>query len=256
MDDYAPLFEMPTGTDDIESVFKTGRGSTYAHHADKTTTRNRSAANHYDTSTGLQPRSGKTVFIDPRHVSAIAGVYQNPEMATRLIPDPENKVVKLQLMEDYGPRKAGTTLMTAPYQVKPEVGMAPVEVWGSESPIGSDGKNIHFGNKITEVHPRPARLGAVKGAGIAGLLAGAAGASNAQELGNAAMGALPPLAQVLTYAKGAGEGEDEDMAFRRRMAEADALGAANRGRAFDPRRLDLNMPVPAGYRAGGRVRLV
>lgn len=255
MKDYESLFKLPTGTDDISSVFRTGRGSTYAHHEDATTTRNRSGANHRDTSTGIQQRSGKTVFIDPKAANNIAGIYQNPDMATKLIPDVKTKSLQLQLMEDYGPKKAGTVLASVPYTTKPAVGLNPVEVWGSESPLGSSGSNIHFGNAITEVHPRPSRLGSAK-LGVAGALAGAAGASNAGELVEAGSGLLPSWAQALTYAKGAGEGEDLELAYRARMQAAQEQGASNRGAAYDPRRLGQAIEMPDGYKAGGRVRVI
>lgn len=261
MTDYDPLLNLPSGTGDISAFFRTGRGSTYAHHADSTTTRNRSGANHTDKSTGVQGRSGKTVFIDPKAADRVAGIYQNPEMATRLVPEIKDGRptgnMQLQLMEDYGPRKAGSVLETVPYKLHPEVGLNPVEVWGSESPMGSSGRNIHFGNAITEVHPRPARLGpAASKLGIAGLLAGAAGASNAAELGDAAISALPAQVQALLYSKGAGEGEDTEIAYRNRMQAAQERGAANRGQAFDPRRKDLNIALPDDYRKGGRVRII
>ena len=160
---YEPLFKLPTGTDDIESVFKTARGSTYAHHADATTTGNREPSNEKGTGSKIQSRSGKTIFMDPKAVNSIAGLYQNTELATKFVPvlvnGKETGKVALQLMEDYGPKKAGTVLATAPYSTKPALGMNPVEIWGSESPMGSSGGNIHFGNAITEVHPKPARLG-------------------------------------------------------------------------------------------------
>ena len=185
---YDPLFKLPTGTDDIESVFKTARGSTYAHHADTTSTRNRSGANHKDKSTGIQSRSGKTIYMDPKSVNSMAGLYQNAEIATKFVPvmkdgKPTGQVA-LQLMEDYGPKKAGTVLATAPYTTKPVVGMNPVEIFGSESPIGSSGRNIHFGNAITEVHPKPARLGGKLG--VAAALASGTGAASAGELRQAA----------------------------------------------------------------------
>ena len=130
--DYEPLFNLPTGTSDIDSVFRTERGSTYAHHADATTTRNRSGEKHTDTRTGIQPRSGKTIFMSPKDVNVIGGLFQNPDMATQLAPilDANGKPtgqVKLELLEDYGPRKAGSVLATAPYEVRPKVGLSPVE---------------------------------------------------------------------------------------------------------------------------------
>jgi hypothetical protein len=186
--EYDPLFNLPSGIDDIESVFKTGRGSTYAHHTDTTTTRNRSGANHTDKSTGIQQRSGRTIYMDPKAVNSMAGLYQNAELATKFVPlledgKPTGKVA-LQLMEDYGPKKAGSILATAPYLTKPAVGMNPVEIFGSESPIGSSGRNIHFGNAITEVHPKPSRLGGKLG--VAAALASGAGAASAGELRQAA----------------------------------------------------------------------
>jgi hypothetical protein len=64
------------------------------------------------------------------------------------------------------------------------VGMNPVEIWGSQSPIGSSGGNIHFGNAITEVHPKPSRLGGKLG--LAAALASGTGAASAGELRRAA----------------------------------------------------------------------
>lgn len=186
--EYDPLFKLPTGVDDIESVFKTARGSTYAHHADRTTTGNREPSNKKGTGQQIQNRSGKTIYMDPKHVNQVAGLFQNTEMATKFVPIFENGKetgkVALQLTEDYGPKKAGTTLVQVPYTTKPAVGLNPVEIWGSQSPIGSSGGNVHFGNAITEVHPKPSRLGGKLG--VATALLGGAGAANAGEYRKAA----------------------------------------------------------------------
>jgi hypothetical protein len=70
--------------------------------------------------------------------------------------------------------------------------------------------------------------------------------------GETALGLMPPGAQAMLYMKGAGEGENADMAFRRRMEAAKALGAGNRGKAFDPRipynsaLSDIGIPPPYG----------
>ena len=194
---YDPLFKLPTGVDDIESVFKTARGSTYAHHADRTTTGNREPSNKKGTGQEIQNRSGKTIYMDPKHVNQVAGLFQNTEMATKFVPIFENGKetgkVALQLTEDYGPKKAGTTLVQVPYTTKPAVGLNPVEIWGSQSPIGSSGGNVHFGNAITEVHPKPSRLGGKLG--VAAALLGGTGAANAGEYrkaaGNVAEAFLP-----------------------------------------------------------------
>lgn len=167
--DYAPLLNF----DDLESVFKTERGSTYAHHADATTTRNRSSVQHADKTEGVQPRSGKTVFMSPKDVSVLGGFFQNPDMATKFTPlfdengRPTGKAA-VTLLEDYGPRKAGTVLYEAAYQTKPSIGSNPVEIYRSESKIGDTGKGIHFGNKITEVHQKPQSGGGGEGRSIGG----------------------------------------------------------------------------------------
>jgi len=149
----------PSGSD-ILNTFKTSRGSVYAHHADNTTTRNRSGAMHRDTTEGMQPRSGKTIFVDPKDVNTVGSLFQNTDMATKVVPKFDNngthipgKAV-LQLAEDYGPRKAGTVLHEFPYKTNPEVGFNPLEIYRSESPIGDSGSGIHFGNTITEVTPQ------------------------------------------------------------------------------------------------------
>ena len=216
---YEPLFKLPTGTDDIESVFKTARGSTYAHHADATTTGNREPSNQKGTGSKLQSRSGKTIFMDPKAVNSIAGLYQNAEIATKFVPvlvnGKETGKVALQLMEDYGPKKAGTVLATAPYSTKPALGMNPVEIWGSESPIGSSGGNIHFGNAITEVHPKPARLGGKLG--VAGALLSGTGAASAGELRQAAGDVAESFLPIGLTPSTLNTGDAEELAKRRKM---------------------------------------
>ena len=167
--DYTPLLDL----DDLESLFKTERGSTYAHHANATTTRNRSSENHSDKTQGLQPRSGKTVFMAPKDIEVIGGYFQNPDMATKFTPlfDKDGKPTgkaAVTLLEDYGPKKAGTVLYEAGYQTKPVVGAAPVEIYKSDSKTGDTGKGIHFGNKIVEVYERPQSGGGGEGRSIGG----------------------------------------------------------------------------------------
>ena len=149
----------PSGAD-LLNTFKTSRGSAYAHHADNTTTRNRSGAMHRDTTEGVQARSGKTIFVDPKDANTVGGLFQNTDMATKMVPKFDSKGVHvpgkavLQLAEDYGPRKAGTVLHEFPYKTNPEVGFNPVEIYRSESPMGNAGTGIHFGTAITEVTPQ------------------------------------------------------------------------------------------------------
>ena len=216
--EYDPLFKLPSGVDDIESVFKTARGSTYAHHADATTTGNREPSNQKGTGSKIQSRSGKTIYMDPKYVNQMAGLYQNTEMATKFVPIFENGKetgkVALQLLEDYGPKKAGTTLVQAPYTTKPAVGMNPVEIWGSQSPIGSSGGNIHFGNAITEVHPKPSRLGGKLG--VAAALASGTGAASAGELRQAAGDVAESFLPLGLTPSTLNTNENEELAKRRK----------------------------------------
>lgn len=271
--DYDPLFKLPTGIEDIESVFKTGRGSTYAFHKDSTTTRNRSGQKHSDKTTGIQPRSGRTVFMPESDVNRIAGLFQNPDMATRLVPefDAEGKPtgrVKLELLEDYGPKKAGSVLAVSNYKLRPEVGLSPVEIYDSRSPIGDAGRNIHFGNAIIEVHPRPARLAGK--AGIAAALAGGAGAASAGDLRKAAgdvAESFLPLALTpsslapgtLTPAQRAAQEdarqrmEAQQGAFPSREAPAREQERQARAKAQELLRA---VPLPDEFRRGGRIRMI
>lgn len=239
---YEPLFKLPTGTDDIESVFKTARGSTYAHHADATTTGNREPSNQKGTGAKIQSRSGKTIFMDPKAVNSIAGLYQNTEIATKFVPvlvnGKETGKVALQLTEDYGPKKAGTVLATAPYATKPAVGMNPVEIFGSESPMGSRGGNIHFGNAITEVHPKPDRLKGVAGkAGVAASLLGAASAAKAGEYRKAAGNVAEALLPLAFTPSDLMANETEELARRRNMPPT------------------ISQTKPSSYAKGGPVKM-
>jgi hypothetical protein len=164
--DYKTLLEAIG--EEPEFLFKTSRGSTYAHYPDNSTVRNRSGEQHKDTSTGLQPRSGKTVYMKPEDVKRMAGLFQNPELGVEFRPvgyDKETKSGKaaLRFTEDYGPKKAGTVIHEAPFTTVPQKGMIPVEINKSTSPVGESGRGIHWGTPIMEVLPgagarMPARI--------------------------------------------------------------------------------------------------
>ena len=164
--DYTPFQNM----ENVDSMFKTSRGSTYAHLNDGTTIRNRSGANHSDTTTGIQPASTKTLYMDPKATNAVGSWIQDENTATRLVPEMENGKFTgnalVQMAEDHvippskwvpegKVYKAGETVSRVPVSLKPAVGLHPVEIYGSsESPKGSKARNIHFGNQITEVIPK------------------------------------------------------------------------------------------------------
>jgi hypothetical protein len=164
--DYDVFNDMP----DVESTYRTSRGSTYAHMPDGTTIRNRSGTNHSDTTTGLQPASTKTLYMDPKATNVVGSWIQDESTATRLVPEIKDGKFTghalVQMAEDHeipkskwNPEgkvyKAGETVSRVPVSLKPAVGMHPVEIYGSsESPKGSKARNIHFGNVITELFPK------------------------------------------------------------------------------------------------------
>jgi hypothetical protein len=142
-----------------EYLFRTSRGSAYGHYPDNSTVRNRSGEGHKDKTTGLQPRSGKTVYMDPADVNKMAGLFQSAELATQFKPSSYDKETKsgtaaLTYTEDYGPRKAGSVIHEAQFTTVPKKGLIPVEINRSESPRGDSGRGIHWGTPITEVVPR------------------------------------------------------------------------------------------------------
>jgi len=191
--DYETILN--TLQEDPDFLFRTSRGSTYAHLPDATSIRNRSGSGHRDKTTGLQPRSGKTIFMNPKDAMQMGGVFQNPDIGTYLRPSSFDKStgtgkVGLELMDDYGPRKKGSLFYEADFSVRPEVGKIPVEINRSQSPIGSSGSGIHWGTPITEVIPKEdiiKRFGRRAGAaGLAATIASAAKSAQAGEYGKAA----------------------------------------------------------------------
>jgi len=181
--------------EDPDYLFRTSRGSAYAQMPDSTSIRNRSGENHRDKTTGLQPRSGKTIFMNPEDAVRMGGVFQNPEIATWLKPTSFNTstksgIVGLELLEDYGPRKKGSYFYQAPFSLEPSIGKIPVEINRAESPIGSSGRGVHWGTPITEVIDKETvlkKFGRRAGAaGMAATIASAAKLAQAGEYGKAA----------------------------------------------------------------------
>jgi hypothetical protein len=169
--DYEPFKDMS----DVTHLFRTERGSTYAQTPEGQTIRNRSGEKHTDKSTGLQPKSGKTVYMDKNSTTTLAGWLQNADSATKLVPEfdadgkPTGKA-NVVLTEDYGPRKAGSVVASGSYTTTPAKGLYPVEIMRSESPVGDRARNIHFGNAITEVLERaPSKASGSGGSGAVGV---------------------------------------------------------------------------------------
>jgi len=261
--DYDPFLNM----DDVDYLFKTSRGSTYAKHKNNTTTRNRSGENHRDKSVGMQPRSGRTVFISPDAVDDLGRLFQNKNIATEIVPlsydsNTKNGVVAVKALEDgtnmfTGPFKKGQVLAQSKFTTLPQVGLSPVEINRSESPLGSKGEHVHFGNEITEVHPRSAFRNIAGKAGLAAALLGGAGAANAGEYRKAAADiaeSLLPLGMTpSTLAPGTLPPEvraAQDAEYRARQQQQQQ--ARMKAQAL----LRSGVPMPEEYRQGGRVRMI
>lgn len=186
--DYEPLKDLPG----VQNLFMTlrqgaapGSGSTYAHFEDQTTQRNRSGENHVDKTTGMEPRSAKTVYMDDRALRAIQSWLEDRNASTKLVPvigedgKPTGKarVVALETFTQQPTRtvdgklvavgppvvyKAGQAISEVPYSTKPVKGMYPVEILGSNkgafvaSPKGeiASERNVHYGSKIVQVLER------------------------------------------------------------------------------------------------------
>jgi len=170
---YDPFYNLA----DAERLYRTERGSTYAHFSDQTSQRNRSGEGHTDKSTGVQPRSVKTIYMDRNAMNAVGSLLQDENMATRLNPvlDKEGKQTgraQVQLVEPYthqptklengkfvktGPPvtlEAGRVLAEVTYERNPVKGYHPVEIFDSKSPKGTKGEGVHFGSRITEILQR------------------------------------------------------------------------------------------------------
>jgi hypothetical protein len=137
--------------DEPVSTYTTAKGSTYEQYSDATTTRNRAYRPSDDVrgeDSGLQPRSGKTVYMSREAIDEFGPMFQNTEIPSSFVPLPGNKA-KLVLRENFGPRPAGSDLTRElDFSLAPEKGLHPVEIMRSDN---SNKRNIHFGNEIINV---------------------------------------------------------------------------------------------------------
>ena len=113
--------------DDVPvSTYTTAKGSTYEQYSDATTTRNRAYRPSDDVrgeDSGLQPRSGKTVYMSREAIDEFGPMFQNTEIPSSFVPLPGNKA-KLVLRENFGPRPAGSDLTRElDFSLAPEKGL-------------------------------------------------------------------------------------------------------------------------------------
>jgi len=270
MDYYQELLKALGNADDIEYLFKTMRprdsaypGSFYAQHAENRSSGFREPSNKPGTGHSLQPKSYRTLYLDPKATDAVHSWFRDQNIATYAIPEvgkdgkPTNHLlIKSAEQQQHGKNTLAKdqTLTRVPYSKKPVIGYHPLEFGPSAaSPRGSSG-DVHYGNKITEVHPRPSSLGK---AGIAAALVGGAGAASAGDLrraaGDVAESFLPMGLTPSTLAPGTLTPEQRAagyaaMQHKRQQEEA----AKMKAQAL----LRTGVPIPDGYRQGGRVRMI
>jgi len=136
--------EIPT------ALFRTSSGSTYAQYKNQTSTRDKKERKEHPGEFGIQPRSGRTVFMDKDAANQILGVHENPEIPTRFTPTGEGKaaLVYTGAPGAFGSYKPGDVLRGSEvdFSLTPKKGLHPIEIWNPESPRG-----VHFGNEITHV---------------------------------------------------------------------------------------------------------
>jgi len=160
MEKFKPLLEL----DDLHSVFEGERGSLYAHHNAGNTTAYREPTDMRGTGQKLQPTSGRTVYVPSDSTEDLMRVFKNKNISTELVPSKNGKEMQVVATEPGAsfwtakkyPNgfKAGDVLASAPVSGKPAVGMAPIELFGSnKSPVGDSGRGVHFGNQIMKVLP-------------------------------------------------------------------------------------------------------
>jgi hypothetical protein len=151
----------------VSYKFTTGRGSTYEAFPSGKTQRDK-ASGHKDGGSGLQPESVKTLFTDGskqarKTANDIVGISKN-ETPTQILPilSKNNEVLGIKIVHssDYGPKKAGDTILQMPVSTKPDVGKQPIEIFGQ-------GTDVHVGSPITKIEkatenisifPKPERM--------------------------------------------------------------------------------------------------
>jgi hypothetical protein len=148
-----PDYSKVRGTmSNVTHHYTTEKGSTYAHGSDNTSIRYKAPRLEKGKMKGgkLEPKSSRTVFMEPEHAKRMAEVYQSQGQKPQFVPHP-NKPGHAAIVRgvDYGPHKAGSIIHggEAPYSTTPKVGLSPVE----HIPVGDGRYHAHFGHSIVHV---------------------------------------------------------------------------------------------------------
>ena len=116
--------------------YETGRGSLYQLDDNNRSIRLRSGDNHSDKTTGIQPESNKTIFLDTKNKKIISKYMGSLGEDMTLEPTGPNKAVIIRNTA-YGPKKVGK-VATINYSSKPKVGDYPFEIGEGRSRAGED----------------------------------------------------------------------------------------------------------------------
>lgn len=171
-----PTYDIFQEIPNVKSFFKTERKkdtpSLYAHMDDFTTQGYREPSNRAGEGYKMQNKSGKTVFV--KDTENLIRAFKNKDIHTEIQATP-NKTLQVIAKEPgssmfFGKFEKDQVLAEVPFETAPKVGMYPLELNANKvngvnpnvSPIGYDGRGIHFGSEITEVVPKLASGGAIK----------------------------------------------------------------------------------------------
>jgi hypothetical protein len=142
------LSQKPAAKTVTAKTFKTAKGSVYVIQEDGTTIRDKAyRPEHGKKEQGIQPKSDKTVFVDPEDSQRLA----LPADATTRIIDHGNGTLSIAVKNDDGKWGISPSARGIPFTDMPAVGKSPVELFKKDQVYGKDAyKKIHLGNKITE----------------------------------------------------------------------------------------------------------
>lgn len=146
--------EQGKGEPKVTHRFTTAKGSTYTHHEDGTTTRNKAARTDYghEGDSGAKERSAKTYYMDENTANALA----RPQGTSRVI-DHGNGTLSVATKNANGQWGVAPSQSKVKVSDKPSHGAIPLELWEGEKLGGHDAyRTTHFGNKITELNEEPA----------------------------------------------------------------------------------------------------
>ena len=162
--------KLKKGTEEVTS-FLTSRGKSPSRYTwDGTSTQRiqRSPDAHSDKTTAIQPKSGRTIFLDKKNAEIVRKFFSSSGEDISILPISKNGVfipkAKIIRNKDYGPKKAGEVAEIT-FSPQPKEGLHPFEMASNRSSPGEDmrfsvstdesGKKVlggqHMGTPITKI---------------------------------------------------------------------------------------------------------